>query len=82
MSKIHNEKLRMPFILPKGLEHEWLNKNLNENEITELMKPLPDGELEAHTISKFITNKNKNQDSSEVQITFEYPELEFIDAMD
>ena len=82
MSKIHNEKLRMPFILPKGLEHEWLNKNLNENEITELMKPLPDGELEAHTISKFITNKNKNQDSSEVQIAFEYPELEFIDAMD
>lgn len=43
MRKIHNEKLRMPFILPKGLEHEWLNKNLNENEITELMKPLPDG---------------------------------------
>jgi hypothetical protein len=46
------------------------------------MKPLPDGELEAYTISKFITNKNKNQDSSEVQIAFEYPELEFIDAMD
>lgn len=82
MSKIHNDKLRMPFILPKGLEHEWLNKNLNEQDINDLMKPLSDGELESRTISKLITNKNKNQDTSEVQLAFEYPELAFLDGMD
>jgi putative SOS response-associated peptidase YedK len=82
MSKIHNEKQRMPFILPKGMEREWLNTNLKENEITDLMKPLPDGELIAHTISKLITNKNKNPNIPEVQLAFEYPELEFIDALE
>jgi hypothetical protein len=46
------------------------------------MKPLPDGELEAQTISKLITNKNKNQDTLEVQLAFEYPELAFLDGMD
>jgi putative SOS response-associated peptidase YedK len=81
MAKIHNTKLRMPFILPKGLEHDWLNVNLSENEIVDLMKPLADGELEAHTISKLITNKNKNPDTAEVQLEFEYPELAFMDKL-
>ena len=81
MSKIHNEKLRMPFILPNGLERHWLNANLNDNEIIELMQPLPDGQLMTHTISKLITNKNKNPDTAEVQLQFEYPELEFFDSL-
>ena len=82
MSKIHNEKMRMPFILPKGTEQSWLNQNLTDTEISDLMKPLADGELQANTISKLITNKNKNPDTAEVQMHFEYPELEFIDALD
>lgn len=45
------------------------------------MKPLDDGELEAHTISKLITNKNKNPDTAEVQLEFEYPELAFMDKL-
>jgi putative SOS response-associated peptidase YedK len=82
MSKINNDKQRMPFILPKGTEHNWLNINLNEHEIADLMKPLSEGELKAHTISKLITNKNKNPDAAEVQLAFEYPELEFMDGLD
>ena len=82
MSKIHNDKMRMPFILPKGTERDWLNTNLKDNEIVDLMKPLADGELEAHTISKLITNRNKNPDTADVQLTFEYPELEFIDNLE
>lgn len=82
MSKIHNEKMRMPFILPKGMEHQWLNQNLKDNEIVDLMKPLAEGELMANTISKLITNKNKNPDTAEVQMEFEYPELAFIDALE
>jgi putative SOS response-associated peptidase YedK len=82
MSTIHNDKQRMPFILPKGTERDWLNTNLTENEIADLMKPLPEGELKAHTISKLITNRNKNPDTSEVQLAFEYPELEFMDGLE
>lgn len=82
MSKIHNEKLRMPFILQKGFEHHWLNTNLIEAEISDMMQPLPDDQLKAHPISKLITNKNKNPDSPEVQLQFEYPELDMFDALD
>ena len=82
MSKIHNDKMRMPFILPKGTERDWLNPNLKDNEIVDLMKPLAEGELEAYTISKLITNKNKNPDTPELQLAFEYPELEFIDNLE
>jgi putative SOS response-associated peptidase YedK len=82
MSKIHNEKLRMPFILQKGFEHHWLTVNLTEAEISDMMQPLPDDQLKAHPISKLITNKNKNPDSPEVQLQFEYPELDMFDALD
>ena len=81
LSKIHNEKLRMPFILPRDTEHNWLDANLKDNEITELMQPLADGLLEAHTISKLITNRNMNPDTAEVQLKFDYPELEMFDNL-
>jgi putative SOS response-associated peptidase YedK len=82
MNKIHNTKMRMPFILPKGTERDWLNINLKDNEIIDLMKPLAEVELQAHTISKLITNKNKNPDTVEMQLAFEYPELAFIDSLE
>jgi putative SOS response-associated peptidase YedK len=82
MAKIHNTKLRMPFILPKGAEHEWLNVNLSEKDIAQMMKPLENGMLNAFPISKLITNKNKNPDSPEVQLPFNYPELDFIDKLE
>ncbi len=79
MAKIHNVKLRMPLILPKEIEQDWLNPNLNENQINELMKPLDENRLEAYTISKLITNRNDNPDKIEVQAPFEYPELAMFD---
>lgn len=79
MAKIHNVKLRMPLILPREIEQDWLNPTLNENQINELMKPLDESRLEAHTISKLITNRNENPDKIEVQAPFEYPELAMFD---
>lgn len=43
------------------------------------MKPFADNEMEAHTISILITNRNENPDKSEVQQPFEYPELAMFD---
>ena len=79
MAKIHNVKLRMPFVLPKAIEKDWLNPNLNENQINELMKLNTETPLFAHTISKLITNKNENPDTKKVQHYFEYPELAMFD---
>lgn len=79
MAKIHNVKLRMPLILPKEIEKDWLNLNLNEKEIIELMKPLDETKMEGYSISKLITNRNKNPDKPEIQHQFEYPELAMYD---
>ena len=79
MEKIHNVKLRMPLMLPKEIEKNWLNPNLNENEITELMKPFDETQMEGYTISKLITNRNENPDKPEIQQPFEYPELAMFD---
>lgn len=79
MEKIHNVKLRMPLILPKEVEKDWLNSNLKDNEVAELMKPLDETKMEAYSISKLITNRNENPDKPEIQSPFEYPELAMFD---
>ena len=80
MAKIHNLKLRMPLILSKETEQDWLNLNLNEIQINELMKPFDENKMEAHTISKLITNQRENPDKIEVQLPYEYPELAMYDV--
>ena len=75
MEKIHNTKMRMPLILSKETEKEWLNPDLNENQIKELMQPFNESEMMAHTISKLITSRAENPNQIMVQEYFEYPEL-------
>jgi putative SOS response-associated peptidase YedK len=40
MAQIHNTKKRMPFILPKNKEDDWLKPNFKKDEIVNLMSPL------------------------------------------
>ena len=75
MAKIHNTKKRMPFILRKENEKEWLNPALSQTQITALIKPLDDELLKAHTVSKLISTTHGNSDLEEVQKLFEYQEL-------
>ncbi|MBK7666667.1 MAG: SOS response-associated peptidase [Sphingobacteriaceae bacterium] len=79
MAKIHNLKLRMPCILPSGTEKEWLRGDLKEEEIKELMKPIRDSLMTAHTISKRITSRKDNPNSPETLEPFKYPELDLLD---
>lgn len=81
MAKIHNLKLRMPFILPRNLEKEWLNPNLKESDIEKIMKPLSEDLMEAYTISKRITCRTDNPNSPETLAPFEYPELELLEKL-
>jgi len=76
MAKIHNSKMRMPLIIPKEKEQQWIDKDLKQNEIEQLMLPFDEHLMEAWTISKLITNRKENPDKEEVQLSFEYPELE------
>jgi len=55
MAEIHNNpKLsepRMPLILEEKEQQLWLNKELNQNAVANLMKPLEEGFLVAHTVA-------------------------------
>lgn len=75
MAQIHNSKMRMPLIIPKEKEQQWIDKDLKQNQIEQLMMPFDENLMEAWTISKLITNRKENPDKAEVQEKYEYPEL-------
>lgn len=80
MAKIHNLKLRMPFILSKQNAKDWLRKDLNETDIRESMKPYDENFMAAYTISKRITSRTEDPNSPETLLPFLYPELELLDS--
>ena len=75
MEKIHNSKKRMPVILPRSLENEWLNPDITEQDLVELMQPIDDDKMAAHAISKLITSRTEERNVPEVMVKFDYPEL-------
>ena len=81
LEKIHNSKKRMPVVLPKEYEKDWLNPNLTKEDVLALCEPIAESHLAAHTISRMITDRkvdNKNVEG--IASPFEYPELAIIDA--
>ncbi|MBN1280633.1 MAG: SOS response-associated peptidase [Candidatus Thermoplasmatota archaeon] len=76
MAKIHNKKKRMPVILRKQDEHEWIDSSLTKQQADALLVPYGDQQMEAFTISRLITSKHRNPNVSAVLEPFSYPELE------
>lgn len=76
MEKIHNTKKRMPVILPREHELDWIREELSEADLLALTKPLPAESMEAHTISRFITSRVPNRNLPQVQEAYDYPELD------
>ncbi|MBK6835051.1 MAG: SOS response-associated peptidase [Bacteroidetes bacterium] len=82
MAKIHNNKLRMPFIVPPEKEEQWLTTTIKEEELKQLMLPFDENEMQAYTISKRITSRLDNPNAEETILPFSYPELEMYDAFE
>ena len=81
LEKIHNSKKRMPVVLAREYEKDWLNPNLTKEDVLALCEPIDDHSLEAYTISKLITDrKTDNKDVAAVCAQFEYPELALMDS--
>lgn len=58
MSNIHN---RMPVIIPREMESEWLNQDMVEVEhIKDYLKPYPTEEMEAWPISSRVNSPREN----------------------
>lgn len=51
---------RAPVILPKGKEREWLNPNLSLGEVTAMLGPYEEGDMNAYPISTDIKNPRNN----------------------
>lgn len=76
MSKIHNSKQRMPVIVSPKFYNLWLNAESSKSDIQSLLlKPYPDADMNAYTISKLITSRSENSNTLSVIEPFDYPEL-------
>jgi putative SOS response-associated peptidase YedK len=75
MSTIHNSKQRMPVIIPREYERDWLNRTLTKDDVLALCQPVDDALMTAHTISKRITSKKEETNVPEVLDVQDYEEL-------
>ena len=78
MAKIHNLKQRMPLILPREAEKDWLNDDISKEQVESMLLPYLDDKMEAYTISKLITSKKESSNTEKVLEPFEYEELKDI----
>jgi len=81
MSKIHNNpklpEARMPVILPKDKQNEWLgpyDDNLSEKNLLNLCVPYPDELLKYHTVGP-LRGKNYAGDTPQSEAPVHYEEL-------
>ena len=75
VERIHNIKKRMPVILSPEKETVWLDRDLPEKEIRELIAPFEAAQMKAHPVSKLITSRREASNTQRVQQPFDYPEL-------
>jgi len=75
MARIHNSAKRMPVILPPGSEREWIAPGLSKAEIQAMMKPLDQDLMDAHTVSRLISQPKAEKNVPEAIAPFDYKEL-------
>lgn len=78
MSQIHNDgdnAFRMPLMLPKEMEKKWLDLNLSDDEIKEILNfEMPAGELDYRTVWTIRTTKPHPNQGRKTDV-FEWPNL-------
>ncbi|CAN5494254.1 SOS response-associated peptidase [soil metagenome] len=75
MEKIHNIKKRMPLIISRNDESKWVDPKLSTENIQSLIKPYPESEMEAYTISTDANSARKNRNTPEILAPVTYSEL-------
>jgi putative SOS response-associated peptidase YedK len=66
LEKIHNTKKRMPLIIPPNYESEWINHQLSDKGIKDLMQTLPEEQLSAYTVSKEVNKPGAHRNKPEI----------------
>jgi putative SOS response-associated peptidase YedK len=71
--KIHNKKKRQPILISPNQEQAWLQDNLNDNQIQELINlQYPDKELNPYTVTKDLFSPKINSNTSGITVKFDY----------
>ncbi len=74
MERIHNTKKRMPVILTPGSEKEWISGDISLHKARQLLLPLDESELHAHTVSPALSGRNTDPSDPIVIKPFDYQE--------
>jgi putative SOS response-associated peptidase YedK len=72
MAVVHNSKKRMPAILSKSEENQWLDLAASASVLSGLLKPYPSDALKAHTISRLINDRTANRNTPDVIRPYDY----------
>ena len=76
LERIHNSRKRMPVILRREDEREYLDTSLHAGEIDAFLQPYNDMEMQAHTVSRLISAKGVNTNVPKVMREFSYEGLD------
>jgi putative SOS response-associated peptidase YedK len=79
MEKIHNVKMRMPLILSPEDEAAWLNPELNQEKVKQLIRPFDEIKMEAYPVSQMLNNPRNNRNVPEAILPVDYPSLAMFD---
>jgi len=74
MERIHNTKKRMPVILTPDREREWITGDISLHMARQLLLPLDEKEMHAHTISPSLSVIGADPSNSEIVKPYEYQE--------
>jgi putative SOS response-associated peptidase YedK len=78
MENIHNIKKRMPLILSKEDEKQWIDPSLNKEDISRLIKPYEASDMQAYSISQAANSARNNRNVPEIMDRVDYPALSLL----
>jgi len=66
LAEIHNLKKRMPVIIPRKNESDWIDIELPKDDILELCKPYDEKDMSAYKVSRDLNSKSINSNKAEI----------------
>jgi putative SOS response-associated peptidase YedK len=80
MTFIHNQPKasdtpRMPFVVPRDLERAWIEPDIPQEDVSKMIGPCPDEELESFTVGR-LRGKAYAGNIPQIMQPVSYPELE------
>lgn len=79
IEKVNNKKKRMPVILPKKDEREWIRPDIEKEYIKSMLKTYDRENLEAYPVKRLIAKPGVNSNIPEVLKKYDYVGLKSLD---